>query len=112
MNLITQAYAQGPVQIKDNFGFGYFTDFGSALGALVPVTFFIMTILVVFHFLVGAYEMIISGGDKNRVAEARSKITQSIVGFILLIFAFLVVPYMLEAMGLGCSGTFCLRVIK
>lgn len=41
-----------------------------------------------FMFLIGAVSWILSGGDKGHVEAARSKITNALVGFVLLIGVF------------------------
>ena len=90
MYFIAPAFAAGPVQIADQYAFGKMASFGLALSFLVPLLFSIAAVLVTFYLLLGAFDMIISSGDKNAVSAAQAKITHAIIGFILLIVVFLV----------------------
>lgn len=110
--------AEGTRQIGDIFGFGDTKDLGTALGGtgksgssgrLVALVFMVSGILVVFYFLLGAFDLITSQGDKNAIASARDKITHAIIGFVMLILVFLILQYLPEAL-LGKNATF--RIIK
>lgn len=103
------AFAQGPVNIGSNFAFGYIPSFGVALNSLVPLAFAIAAVLLVFYFILAAFEMIYSQGDKNEVASARAKITHAIIGFVILIFVFLLLQFLPQAL-LGENTSF--KIIK
>lgn len=93
------AYAQG-VDIGDQFGFG--KNFGNSLGditsKLVIPVFSIITFVVTWYFLWGAWDWLISEGDKQKVADARNKITQAIVGFLILILSFFLLQFVLDTL--------------
>lgn len=93
--------ASGERQIKDIFGFGDISSLGVGLDRIIPLVFSLAAILVVFYFLLGAFELVYSEGDKNAVASAQAKITHAIIGFILLIFLFLVLQYLPQAIGIN-----------
>lgn len=93
--------ASGERQIKDIFGFGDINSLGIGLDRIIPLVFSLAAILVVFYFLLGAFELIYSQGDKNAVASAQAKITHAIIGLVLLILLFLVLQYLPEAIGLS-----------
>jgi hypothetical protein len=74
------------------------TTLGFFITLLVPIAFSIAAMLVVFYFIIGAFELITSQGDKAHIVSARSKIYHSIIGFILLMFLFLVMQYIIPAL--------------
>lgn len=107
-SIIKKAYAQG-VDIggsKGAYAFGNFQNFGAALQPLVNPMFAIAGTIVFVYFIVGAFRMVTSNGDKNIIASAREEMYHGIIGFILLILLFLVVRY-LPAFFLG-KGAFSL----
>lgn len=106
--------ATGFREIIDLFGFGKSSvtgqrlTLGDAISLLIPLGFSIAGLLVVFNLLIGAFDMINSNGDKNNIALARAKITHAIIGFILLIFLFLVFQYLPEVIW----GTKTFKIIQ
>jgi NADH:ubiquinone oxidoreductase subunit 6 (subunit J) len=50
-------------------------------------------IIVLVFFIWGAIEWITSGGDKGKLENARNKITQAIVGLIILVGSFVILGF-------------------
>lgn len=69
-------------------------DPGSALVSFISssirIALLVAAILVLVFMLWGAFEWITSGGDKEKLARAQSRITQAVVG-LLMIFVALVI---------------------
>lgn len=88
------------VPIGDCFGFGRveYNSLGSATSQLVIPTFSIAAVLVIIYFLMGAFKYLKSGGNKEEVQGARQMITHSIIGFIILIFAFFIIQFLLSTL--------------
>ncbi len=86
------------VDIGEKFGFGGVTSLGKITGDLVPSIFSIAAALVIIYFLWGAFNYLKSGGNKEEVAAAQQMITHAIIGFIILIFAFLILQFLLSAL--------------
>lgn len=95
--MIKEVYA---VDLSGEYAFGGFKSFGEGLGFLVGPAFTLAGILLIIYFLWGALDLITSGGDKEKVASARSKITHVIIGFMLLIMMFLVLQFIPKFFGL------------
>lgn len=71
-------------------------------------TFFVIAGLTAFLYLIlGAFNWITSGGDKEAIDKARNKIQAAVIG-IILIFAVLAIIYTLEQV--IWRGTFCLGI--
>ncbi len=58
--------------------------FGSFISGILGFVLLIATLLVLFYLLLGGIEWITSGGDKGKTEKARDKMTQAIVGLIVL----------------------------
>ncbi|MFA6814365.1 MAG: hypothetical protein GX943_01490 [Candidatus Pacebacteria bacterium] len=52
------------------------------------------SLAVILYFLLGAFGWITSGGDKTKVEEARNKITNAIVGLVLLVSSFVLLSFL------------------
>lgn len=81
-----RALAQGVIQISPPAkGFGSISSFIS--NALVLV-FAIAAFIVLIMLIIGAFEWITSGGDKENVAKARNRIINALIGLVILAIAF------------------------
>jgi len=97
----TPAYAQ--VKIGEKFGFGKITTLGQATSLLITPIFSLVSAAVVLYFLWGAFKYLISKGEKEAVAEARQILIHSIIGFMILMFAFLILQFLLSSL-FGVTG--------
>lgn len=111
-SMIPTAYAQNPsaVDIGKEFGLATnkTTSLGDALGLLVDPAFAIATVAVVIYFLIGAFKYLTAGSDKNALPAAQAMITHALIGFVLLMLAFLIFQFVLSNL-FGITG---LQVIK
>ncbi len=83
------------VPIGDYFGFSGITSLGAGTSLLVPSVFSVAAVIVIIYFLLGAFKFLKAGGSKEEVAGAKAMIIHAIWGFIILMFAFLVVQFLL-----------------
>lgn len=70
-----------------------FPDFGSLLSGLLNVAFTLAVFLAFFWLVWGAFQYMAAGGDKNALAEARSRIIWALVGLLITAIAFLVAQW-------------------
>lgn len=94
MKKLTVLLAEVP--IKDYFGFGDIKSLGEGTTNLVRPMFSIAAFSIVFYFLLGAFKYLKAGGAKEEVESARQMITHAIIGFMILIFAFLTLQFLLS----------------
>ncbi|MBI2596658.1 hypothetical protein HYW41_00695 [Candidatus Daviesbacteria bacterium] len=94
--MIQPVYAQ--VNIGDKFGFGDITSFGDATSKLIAPAFSLSTAAVVIYFLLGAFKYLSAGDSKEEVEKGRQMITHAIIGFILLMSAFLILQFLLSSL--------------
>lgn len=92
--LITPAYA-APVDIGQQYGFANVQTLGEGVNNLVRPAFSLAAVAVVLYFIVAAYKYLTSAGNKDDLASAQAMITHSIVGFIILMFTFLMLQFLL-----------------
>lgn len=95
------------MKIGDKFGFGDITSLGQAVSKLVPAIFSLASAVVIIFFLWGAFKFIQSQGDKEELAKARQMIIHAIIGFLILTFVFLILPFLLFSLfGITLSQLF------
>lgn len=86
------------VPIGGHFGFSDITSLGQGTSKLVPSAFAVAAIVVIIYFLLGAFRFLKAGGSKEEVQAAREMIVHAIWGFIILMFAFLVLQFLLSSL--------------
>jgi len=75
----------------------YFQKF---IPSLIGLAFVIGTILFVFMIIVGAIQWIASGGDKAALEGARGRITNAIVGIVILFSVFAIIKIIEKFFGI------------
>lgn len=58
---------------------------GFLLGTGIRLFLSVAAIAVLFYMLWGAFDWVISGGEKTKIEKAQQKITQAIIGFLVII---------------------------
>lgn len=64
---------------------------GKVIGNAITIIFVLALLLVLVFVIIGAFQWITSGGDKEKTGKARGVITNALVGMVLLALAFLIV---------------------
>lgn len=105
MDLIKTVHAQSQLtqSIDYEYDFAQFKTLSDFVDLLAPIAFSVAAIMVSFYFIIGAFELITSQGDKGHIVSARAKIYHSIIGFVLLILIFLIMQYIPQAIGVNFS---------
>ncbi len=88
-----------PIDIGNEYGFGDIKSLGEGVSRLVAPTFSLATALVIIYFLIGAFKFLTSSGDKESLASARGMIIHAIIGFVILMFAFLILQFIPQFFG-------------
>jgi len=91
------------VKIEDHFGYGDIKSLGEGTTKFVEPFFALAAALVVLYFLFGAFKYLKAGGNKEDVEAARQMIQHAVVGFILLMLAFLILQFLLSSL-FGLTG--------
>ena len=93
----------GPVNIGEKFGFGNIGSLGEGTSRLALPIFELTAVAVIIYFLIGAFFYIKAGGNKEEVERARNMINHAIIGFIILMLAFLIIQFLISSL-FGYSG--------
>lgn len=67
---------------------GGFKSLSNAISNFITIALVVAIILVLIMLIIGAYEWITSGGDKEAVAKARNRILNALIGLVILAVAF------------------------
>lgn len=83
-------------------------DLGTLVNNLLTLFFTVGGIAFVIMILWGAVDWILSGGDKEKLAGARKRITTAIIGLVLLSLTFVILVVLGQILGLKAlySGQF------
>lgn len=65
-----------------------FATIGNAISNLFNIALVVAILIVLVMLIIGAYEWITSGGDKEAVAKARNRIINALIGLVILAIAF------------------------
>lgn len=71
-------------------GFGA-AGIGNFLTNVIILIYVVAAIVFVFMVVISAFQWIVSGGDKEKIAAARQRLTWAIVGITLLALAFVII---------------------
>jgi hypothetical protein len=66
------------------------TAVGSLISLGIKVFLFIAGMALLVYLLLGAYEWIVSGGEKEKLTKAQAKITNAVVGIFVVILVLVV----------------------
>lgn len=86
------------VDLGQKFGFGDIRSLGQGTSKLVTPIFSIAAVLLVIYFLLGAFKYMRSEANKEELEGARQMILQAIIGFMILIFVFFIIPFILTSL--------------
>lgn len=61
---------------------------GSIITSIIPYLFFIAGALLLINLIIGGLQMMLSRGDPKAMQSAQSKITASIIGFVIVLASY------------------------
>lgn len=77
------------------------TPLGDIISNLVKIAFVVASLLVLAMLIFGGIQWIISGGDKEAVGKARSRIIAALIGLAVLALTFLIINIIGNILGIG-----------
>ncbi len=85
------------------------TDFssgnlGDIINVVVSYIFPLAGLILLLFIIYGGYTMMLSGGDPKKMADARAKITNGVIGFIIIFVSYWIVQAIGVALGFGTVG--------
>jgi hypothetical protein len=99
----------GIKQPETNAGVKVTTQSGAQLLGIIIQNFLtliyaVASIGVLIMFVWGATEWILSGGDKEKIAAARKRIVNALIGLVLLALTFVILGVMSQITGINLLG--------
>ena len=79
------------------------TNVGSLITDLLFYVFAAAAIALLIYLIIGGFQMMLSKGDPKAMQSAQAKITNAIIGFVIIVVAFFVVQLLGQL--LGIQGT-------
>lgn len=77
------------------------TPVGAIISFAVAFIIVIAFLAALIYIVIGAFQWITSGGDKQKVADARNHILAAIIGLIIIALSFIIINVVISALGLG-----------
>ncbi len=85
-------------------GVNFNTPLGTVLGNAITILFTVAAILVLAMLIWGGVEWVLSGGDKEKVGNARKRIISALIGLAIIALAFLIVRVVGGIFGFNVLG--------
>lgn len=109
--MIKEALAATPIPIDlqsaaSQSGITITGNLSKVIGNVITILITIAIIAVLFMLLFGAFEWIISGGEKEKVGNARNRITHALIGLAILGLAFVIITVVGNIIGVNILSNF------
>lgn len=75
-------------------------NIGAIINDLVPYIFALAGLLLLFILILGGFELMTSAGDPKKMEAAKGKITNAVIGFIIIFVAYWLVQILEVIFGL------------
>jgi len=91
-----------PLQIKQPINSGIIagTELTTIISNALRIVFVVASLMVLVMLIWGAFQWIVSGGEKEAVGNARNRITNGLIGLAILALAFLIVTIVGQIVGI------------
>ncbi len=100
MRLLAQSVTINGQKIKGPLDSGINT-LGDVVNRLLIVIVPLGGLILFLVLIWGGYDFLLSGGNPERVKKGKAKITTGLIGFFLLIMAYLITKVISQIFGLG-----------
>ena len=93
------------IQEPEGFKFtGEKATIGDIINDLVPYIFALAGLALLFILILGGFELLTSAGDPKKMESAKGKITNAILGFIIIFVAYWLVQILQVVFGIKILG--------
>jgi len=80
------------------------TNLGNIITQLLPYVFALAAILLLIYLVLGGLQLMTSQGDPKAVEGARAKITNALIGLIVIVLAYAIVKLLGQILGITVFG--------
>ena len=78
---------------------------GSIIGATLTYIFAAAGIALLIYLVLGGFQLMTSRGDQKAAQGAQAKITNAVIGFVIVIFAYFLVSLIGRILGIGAFSS-------
>lgn len=82
------------------------TQLGTLLSNLITTLTVVGSLAFVVYFTLGGLKWIIAGGDKAKVSEAQTSMTQAAIGLIVIVVSFFIIGIVGAVLGIDILNPF------
>jgi hypothetical protein len=86
------------------FKFNSSGGIGEIVSAIIPYLFTAAGVLLLLYLVMGGLQMMTSGGDPKAMQDAKGKITNALIGFLIVFTSYWVVQIIGSLVGLQNTG--------
>ncbi len=79
-------------------------NLGRVISDTLPYIFMLAGVGVLFYLIYGGYHLMVSQGDEKAMAEARGKITNAVIGFVVIFLSYWIMQILGVILGLDRFG--------
>lgn len=107
---VKPAYAQSNLGVpKPDYAV---SSIGNLLAGLVNASVVLGALLAFLFLILGGFQWITAGGDKAKTEEAQKKITNAIIGLVIIAAAYAIITVVVQFLGLGDISSLSLPSIE
>ncbi len=77
---------------------------GDLINRLIAFILPLAGVILILIFIWGGYDLILSQGQPDKIKSAKAKITAGIIGFLLLIFSYVIVKLITTIFGFNAGS--------
>ncbi|MFH1971560.1 MAG: hypothetical protein ABIJ05_04220 [Patescibacteria group bacterium] len=74
---------------------------GEIISSIIPWIFYIAGFALLLMLVLGGFQLLTSAGDKNAMEAAKKRVTNSIVGFVIIFASYWIVQLVGKILGIG-----------
>ena len=105
-------YADIPVTVNVNNGVNPApSNLGTVISNAITIAFIVAALVVLFFLILGAFQWITSGGDKERINKARGTIVSALIGLAILALALLIVNVVSTILNIPLISSFSIPTL-
>ncbi len=84
--------------------FGGYAKIGDIIGSVLPYIFSAAGIALLIYLIIGGLQIMTSRGDPKAMQSAQGKISNALIGFVIVVFAYLLVVLIGRILGIQAFG--------
>lgn len=88
------------ITVKQGVPTGGLDKLAEIIQTTIALSFFLAIVIALFVLLLSGFQWMFSGGDKQKLQQARSRITYAIVGLALVFLSLLIIQFLGDFFGI------------